>query len=83
MAITEAIFLFTFLSILCDCSFAFFIFLQLLSIQLLSIFTFPLCILALSRVEPLLSLAAEFAIFILPRYIHSLFVHASPHPILI
>jgi len=76
MAITEAIFLFTFLSILCDCYFTFFT-------TSFHVFTFPPCILALSRVEPLLSLAAEFAIFILPRYIHSLFVHALPHPILI
>lgn len=30
---------------------------------LLHVFTLPPCILALSRVEPLLSLAAEFAIF--------------------
>jgi hypothetical protein len=46
-----------------------------------SIFFFYACILALSRVEPLLSLAAEFAASFILRYIHSLFVHAYyPYP---
>lgn len=49
------------------------------------VFFLSACILALSRVEPLLSLAAEFAAFFLLRYIHSLFVHAYyyPYPIFI
>lgn len=48
------------------------------------IFFLSACILALSRVEPLLSLAAEFAASFILRYIHSLFVHAYyPYPYLL